>query len=395
MATIEQDINLYENQGALLTVGPGQVISFSNFQDPITGEVAVDDANNDIQWDFGETATFEGAPATLVATGTASIGVTIASIPNPVPFLPPLFPGITVTLSSPVRVAVVVVNGEQFVRFYNEDGTEADPAALLDGLASQLVTALGPLGDLVLGVIGDPLAYVENNALLTFNLSNTSPNGTALIPCFTAGTLIATGRGEVKVEDLVVGDLVLTVDRGLQAIRWVGSKILSPQDLALAPNLAPIQIEAGALGPDLPHVTLTVSPQHRCLVRSKIAERIAGEAEVLVAAKHLLGTPGVSVVPADQPVTYIHLLFDRHELVWSNGAVTESLYLGEQAMSSVDAEARDEILTLFPKLAELRPPAARPFLRGRLARKLVERSVSNRKVLVEVAGQRAKVLTNA
>jgi hypothetical protein len=73
--------------------------------------------------------------------------------------------------------------------------------------------------------------------------------------------------------------------------------------------------------------------------------------------------------------------------------VTESLYLGEQAMTSVDAAARDEILTLFPKLAELRPPAARPFLRGRLARKLVERSVSNRKVLVEGDAKREKALT--
>jgi hypothetical protein len=389
MAIIEQDINLYENQGALLAPGSNQIISFSNFQDPITGEVSVDDANNDIQWDFGEPATFDGEPATLVATGTATIGVSVAAIPLIG------FSGITVTLSSPVQVAVITVDGVQYVRFYNEDGTEADPAALLDALATQLVEDLGPIGALVLGVIGDPLAYVENNALLTFDLNDTDEDGTALIPCFTAGTLIATGRGEVKVEDLKVGDLVLTVDRGLQAIRWVGSKTLSPKDLARSPNLAPIRIEAGALGPDLPHATLTVSPQHRCLVRSKIAERMAGEAEVLVAAKHLLGTPGVSVVPADQPVTYIHLLFDRHELVWSNGAVTESLYLGEQAISSVDAEARDEILTLFPKLAELRPPAARPFLRGRLARKLVERSVSNRKVLVEGAGQRAKVLTGA
>jgi Hint domain len=157
----------------------------------------------------------------------------------------------------------------------------------------------------------------------------------------------------------------------------------------------PIRIEAGAFAPDLPHKALTVSPQHRCLVRSKIAERIAGRSDVLVAAKHLLGTPGVSVLPGDRPVTYIHLLFDRHELVWSNGAVTESLYLGEQAMASVDQAAREEILTLFPMLAELRPPAARPFLRGRLARKLVERSVSNRKPLIDASGAEEKVLKDA
>lgn len=390
MASVYQDINLYEDTGSLLGVGSNQVIAFSNFQNPTTGHLRVEDNDDGLDWDTGETAEFQGQPAELTAVGTAVVGVSV----------PLLVTTLTVELSTPVFTSIVLVDGVEYVRFYNEDGTEADPAALLDALASQLATDLEAallddplLATIIEPILLDPLAYVETNAFMTFDMAATG--SAALIACFTAGTLIATGRGEVKVEDLKVGDLVLTVDRGLQAIRWVGSQVLTPRDLARAPNLAPIRIEAGALGPDLPHAALTVSPQHRCLVRSKIAERMAGDAEVLVAAKHLLGTPGVSVVPTDQPVTYVHLLFDRHELVWSNGAVTESLYLGEQAMSSVDADARDEILTLFPKLAELRPPAARTFLRGRMARKLVERTVSNRKVLVEPSAKAEKVLKNA
>jgi hypothetical protein len=382
MASVYQDISLYENTGQLLGTGSNQVIAFSEFQNPTTGHLRVEDTDEELDWDTTETAEFQGQPADLTSVGTAVAGVTVPVV------------GL-VALSTPVLTAIVVVDGVEYVRFYNPDGTEADPAVLLDALASQLVTALTPFAALpgIQAIIDNSLAYVESNAFLTFDMSATG--SAALIACFTEGTLIATGRGEVRVEDLAVGDLVLTVDHGLQAVRWVGTKTLSPRDLARAPNLAAIRIEAGALGPDLPHAALSVSPQHRCLVRSKIAERMAGESEVLVAAKHLLGTPGVSVVPMDQPVTYVHLLFDRHELVWSNGAVTESLYLGEQAMSAVDAEARDEILTLFPQLAVLRPPAARTFLRGRQARKLVERSVSNRRVLVEGEVDRAKVLTSA
>jgi len=376
MATINQTVDLYQNQGALLGVGTNQIISFTNFQTSIQGQLSVDDANNDIEWDFGEAATFETLPATLVATGTAVAGVSISI---------PLLVDLTVNLSTPVHVAVITVDGVQYVRFYNPDGTEADPAALLDALATEFIAQLGPLAGAVEASVGDLVAYVENNALLNFTLSNT--DGVNLIPCFTAGTLIATDRGEIPVEALKVGDRVMTVDHGLQPIRWLGSRKLTAAELSRAPNLIPIRIEPGALGNDLPLERLTVSPQHRCLVRSKIAERLAGDAEVLVAAKHLLGTPGISVAEETAEVTYIHLLFDRHELIWSNGAITESFYLGEQALSAVDQAARDEIFQLFPDLAagqtEARPTSARPFMRGKLARKLVDRAQANRKPLVE------------
>ena len=378
MATLKQTVELYQNGGALLTTGSNQILSFSNLQQGLSGEIAVNDSNNDIEWDFGETASFQGAPATLVATGVAQIGVTV-DLPFPIPDL-------TVGLSSPVQVAVLSVGGVQYLRFYNPDGTEADPAQLLDGLASNLVAALGPLGSLPLvqAILGNPLAYVQTNALLTFDLG--SGNGMALVPCFTAGTLILTPAGEVPVETLMVGDAVRTVDAGVQRLRWIGTRRLSAEDLAQAPNLRPIRIAAGALGRNLPGRDLVVSPQHRCLLRSRIARRMAGEDEVLVAAKHLLGLPGVSVEPPGQAVTYVHLLFDRHELVWSNGAVTESFYLGDQAVAAVDAAAREEILALFPDLAQERPQGARPFVRGRIARKLVERSQANRRALVEPVG---------
>jgi hypothetical protein len=373
MSTINQTVELYQNNGALLGLGPNQVLSYTDLQDGQTGQISVNDSNNDIEWDFGETASFAGSPATLLATGTAMIGVTV-DLPFPLT-------DITVSLSSPVRVAVLSINGEQVLRFYNADGTEADPAQLLNGLATNLVAALGPVSSLPLvqAILGDPLAFVESNALLTFDLSNA--DGVALVPCFTLGTLILTPSGEVPVEHLVV----LTVDAGVQRLRWIGTRRLDVAELARAPHLQPIRIGAGSLGRNLPGRDLVVSPQHRCLVRSRIVERMAGGTEVLVAAKHLLGLPGVSVVPPDEPVTYIHLLFDRHELIWSNGTVTESFYLGDQAVAAVDAAAREEILALFPDLAEVRPQGARPFVKGRIARKLVERSQANCKPMVEAA----------
>nr|AIA91314.1 CAZy families GT4 protein [uncultured Gluconobacter sp.] len=98
-----------------------------------------------------------------------------------------------------------------------------------------------------------------------------------------------------RIEDLRVGDLVLTKDDGPQPLRWISSRHVSAEMLAAHPNMRPIRIRAGALGEGLPLRDLIVSPQHRMLVRSKVAERMFGEEEVLVAAKHLLELDGVDV----------------------------------------------------------------------------------------------------
>lgn len=200
------------------------------------------------------------------------------------------------------------------------------------------------------------------------------------IPCFCRGTLIATDRGEIAVEKLAVGDLVQTRDHGLQPVRWIGGRALDALDLAAAPNLRPIRIRAGALGRGLPLSDLMVSPQHRVLVRSAIAQRMFGAPEVLVAAKQLLAIAGIEQVAAEA-VEYFHILFDRHEIVLSNGAETESLYTGAEALKSVGPAARDEILTLFPELRDGPAAAARPLVPGGKARQMAERHARNGKAL--------------
>lgn len=191
------------------------------------------------------------------------------------------------------------------------------------------------------------------------------------VPCFTAGVRLLTAKGQRPVEKIAVGDLVETADNGLQPVRWVGSRTLDAVDLAAAPELRPIRIARGALGDGLPKRDIMVSPQHRMLVRSAIAQRMFGADEVLVAAKHLVGLAGVSVADDVTEVTYLHLLFDRHEVVFAEGARSETLYVGAEALRSVGEAARAEILALFPQLAEGADTAgARMFLTGRQGRDL-------------------------
>lgn len=205
--------------------------------------------------------------------------------------------------------------------------------------------------------------------------------------CFTQGTLIATPRGEVPVETLRRGDLVRTLDHGPKPLLLITARRLGAAELAAAPRLRPVRIGAGALGPGTPCRDLLVSPQHRVLVASRITARMFGSAEVLVAAKHLLGAPGIEVARDLATITYIHLLFERHQIVTANGAPSESLYTGPQALRSIPRAQRDEILTLFPELADhpqIPPFPARPLVSPKRARQMALRHRKNGRAYLEV-----------
>ena len=200
------------------------------------------------------------------------------------------------------------------------------------------------------------------------------------VPCFCRGTQIATPFGELPVESLKVGDLVNTIDHGIQKVRWIGAKIVSSLQLEQQQNLAPIRIRAGALGSNIPKHDLFVSPQHRILVRSRIVGRMfAGEKDVLVAAKHLVLVEGVDITCDLNEVEYFHIMFDHHEIIFANGVETESMYAGQEALRVFSVEAREEIFTLFPELADMNyePAACRQFCDGHSGRKLAARHMKN------------------
>ena len=176
-------------------------------------------------------------------------------------------------------------------------------------------------------------------------ISNTTPDyylGSDPI-CFTRGTLIKTDQGEVAIEELAAGDMVLTMDHGYQPIRWIGSS-----KRAAKGDLAPILIRKGALGNDR---DLRVSPQHRMLLQGWQAEMLFGEVEVLATAKSLLNDHSI-LRDEGGAVEYFHMLFDTHEIIYAEGCPSESFHPGKQGWKALDQATRDEILTLFPQLAD-------------------------------------------
>ena len=214
---------------------------------------------------------------------------------------------------------------------------------------------------------GAPIAFGPSEALQLSDILATYKNGTLAVQgadlsgtlgdvtfdsfeaaqfnvvCFVRGTRIKTDMGEVSIEDLQPGDRVLTLDNGYQPIRWIGSS----QRQAVG-ALAPIRIAAGALGNER---DLLVSPQHRMLLRGWQASLMFGEAEVLVAAKALVNDRTIRVQEGGT-VEYFHMLFDRHEIVFAEGAASESFHPGQQGWKALDEGTRVEILDLFPELAD-------------------------------------------
>lgn len=168
------------------------------------------------------------------------------------------------------------------------------------------------------------------------------------IICFCAGTLIETTDGPHKVETLAVGDRVVTMDGPAQPIRWIGRREISREMAAANPKLNPVRITAGSLGAGLPKRDLLVSRQHRMLVRSKIAERMFSASEVLIPAIKLTEFPGIFVDKNAGEVQYYHVLCDNHEILFAEGAPTESMLAGDEVLKTLCPDAQEEIETLFP-----------------------------------------------
>lgn len=172
------------------------------------------------------------------------------------------------------------------------------------------------------------------------------------VPCFTPGTLIETRDGPIPVEALRPGQKVLTRDNGYQPLRWVGRRDLTAVDLALSPQLQPVRIARGALGNGLPEADMIVSPQHRMLLTGTRAELFFGEAEVLAAAAHMVGQPGIERLSVTR-LSYLHVMFDAHEIIRADGAWTESFQPGDLTLQGMDDPQRDELFAIFPELREV------------------------------------------
>ena len=157
---------------------------------------------------------------------------------------------------------------------------------------------------------------------------------------FSRGTQITLASGEQRaIEDLAVGDMVLTRDDGPQAVRWIGASTVRAVG-----EFAPIRIKADTL-----HNLndLLVSPDHRLFIYQRSDALGAGRHEVLVRARHLVN--GDTVVQEDGGfVDYFQLLFDTHQIIYAEGIAAETLLVDTRTRPALPAELSEKLGQALP-----------------------------------------------
>ena len=183
------------------------------------------------------------------------------------------------------------------------------------------------------------------------------------VVCFGKGTAIRTPRGDVLVEDLRVGDLVTTMDNGPQKIRWINTRSYDAEQMQKGSHLHPVLIKRGTFGAER---DLLVSQQHGVLVGQS--------GDSFARAKHLAdAAKGVRIAKGKKSVTYVHLMFDDHQVIFAENVPSESFYPGPMALTQMSKPHRAAFSKVLPALgtgrvnreevAKVYGPTARVFLK--------------------------------
>ena len=152
--------------------------------------------------------------------------------------------------------------------------------------------------------------------------------------CFAKGSLIATPAGESRIEDLQIGDTILTSDGSVVAIKWIGRQTV--RKLFCDAKMQPVRIRAGALGNDLPHSDLTVTADHGMVIDGMV-----------INASALVNGDTIDFVPfaeLDDSFTVYHIETEAHDVILANGAPSET-FIDAAGRAAFDNHA--EYLALY------------------------------------------------
>jgi Hint domain len=169
-----------------------------------------------------------------------------------------------------------------------------------------------------------------------------SGNGTDItLACYRRGTRILTDGGEIPIENLKIGDWVVTSSGGMMPIRWIGWRSYSKSFAAGNNDVLPVLIRRAALGNGLPRRDLWVSPEHAMFIDG-----------MLIPARDLINGKSIVRDESAGEVTYFHVEFDSHAVIYAEGAPSES-FVDDESREMFDNAA--EYATLYPNA--VRKPA--------------------------------------
>jgi hypothetical protein len=220
--------------------------------------------------------------------------------------------GVTTTFTSPIFSFSGSVGGVAEIFFQTPTGGNLE-ALFLDWKGenpTSLYTGTNPVSG---GAQYSSVKEVNGRTSTTYHISSTGGGTiTTLDSCFAAGTLIATTKGEVMVEDLAVGDVVITADGSEERITWLGHRAIKVAG-SNADFKYLVRIAAGAVAPGLPRRDLLVTQEH-CLLLDG----------VLVPARMLVNGATITLDRSITSYTYYHVELARHAVILAEGLATES-----------------------------------------------------------------------
>ncbi|WP_211259973.1 Hint domain-containing protein, partial [Acetobacter orleanensis] len=164
-----------------------------------------------------------------------------------------------------------------------------------------------------------PVATLEGDYTNDFFvLSDDGHGGTLLTleegtPCYCPGTAILTETGERPVEELEIGDRLVTRNGTLRPIRWIGRRAYDGRFAAGRTDIMPVRIAAGALGNGLPQRDLVISPLHAMFLL-----------DVLVPAQALVNGETITQQDNVSVIEYIHIELETHDIIFAEGALSET-----------------------------------------------------------------------
>jgi len=216
-----------------------------------------------------------------------------------------------------------------------ENSTDVIASAEYSGGALHFLDAGGnEVGSMAMTLDGD----VDPGA---FSVTDLGGGNFAIVACHLRGTRIRTAQGDVAIEDLKIGDRVMTESGALRAIKWIGCRSYSSVFAAKNPSVQPVVIARGAIADAVPAHDLYVSPNHAMYIDG-----------VLVEARQLLNGRTIRPAPMAATVEYFNIEFDTHDVIFAEGAPSETF---------LDRECREmfqnahEYAALYPEDAPAEP----------------------------------------
>lgn len=173
----------------------------------------------------------------------------------------------------------------------------------------------------------------------------------AAFSAFARGSLVQTAQGQIAIEDLQPGDMLITSTGQAAELVWIGSSSFTPSETGRRAPL--VRIMADAFGVNRPDRFLTVGPGARILQTPPSLRGTADGAQLLTPARAFVDGVNVIEVVPPTPVRLFHLCLKQHAAINVGGLEMETFHPGIAATHQVTHALRDQFLSLFEHIAHV------------------------------------------